>query len=81
MLAAVVIFVLWTGCLLFGIGAASLGSHVYGCHITEGGDGGCPTLAAIAGLTLIAAFGAPLFLGAILGCLLLGGIVFLFGRK
>jgi hypothetical protein len=81
LIIAAVIFLAWTGCFAIGVGAATLGGSVYGCHITEGGDGGCPTLAGFAGLALIGAFGAPIFVIGIAVCLLGSIIAFIFRRK
>ena len=81
LLNAGLIFVAWAGCLAVGIGAATLGKRAFGCNITEGGDGGCPILGGISGLALLGAFGAPLFILAILVCLLGAGIAFAFRRR
>jgi hypothetical protein len=81
LIIAAVILSGWIGCIAIGVGAAALGSSVYGCHITEGGDGGCPTLAGFAGLALLGAFGAPLFIIGIAVCLLGSSIAFMFRRK
>jgi hypothetical protein len=71
----------WIACFAIGVGAASLGSSLYGCHITEGRDGGCPTLGAFAGLALLGAFGAPLFVIGIAICLVGSVIAFIFRGK
>jgi hypothetical protein len=71
----------WIACLALGVGAATLGSRLFGCNITEGGDGGCPILGAVSGLALLAAFGAPLFILAIVGCLIGAAVTFLFRRR
>jgi hypothetical protein len=81
LIIASVILLAWIACFVIGVGAATLGSSVYGCHITEGGDGGCPTLAGFAGLALLGAFGAPIFFIGIGVCLLGSTISFIFRRK
>ena len=81
LLNAGVIFVAWVGCLALGVGAATLGERLFGCHISEGGDGGCPVLGGISGLALLGAFGAPLFILGILVCVLGSGIAFVFRRR
>jgi hypothetical protein len=64
-----------------GSGAALLGNSMFGCNITEGGDGGCPILAGISGLALLGAFGAPLFVLGFIGCLVGALVTFIFRRR
>jgi hypothetical protein len=75
------ILLAWIACVVVGVGAAQVGSHVFKCHITEGGDGGCPILGGISGLALLAAFGAPLFILGLIGCLVGAVVAFIFRRK
>jgi hypothetical protein len=49
LLYAVLIPAAWIACFAVGIGAATLGARLFGCHINEGGDGGCPILGAVSG--------------------------------
>jgi hypothetical protein len=81
LLYAALIPVAWIGCFAVGLGAATLGARLFGCNINEGGDGGCPILGAATGLALLAAFGAPLFALALVGCLIGAAVAFVFRRR
>ncbi|SRR5258708_22678844 len=79
LLSALSIVVAWAACIAVGALFTWLG-HLQGCHLDEGGvhpcivlgvDVGEPLNFLSVGLLLIAAFGAPLFLIGIAGCLVL----------
>jgi hypothetical protein len=73
----------WIACLALGVGTAEVVTH-FGCHGPEVGDPGggiCSVIDALGGLALLAAFGAPLFILAILGSLVVAAFAFIFRRK
>jgi len=79
LLSALLIVVGWVACIAVGAFFTWLG-NLHGCHLDEGGvhpcivsgvDVGEPLNFLSVGLLLIAAFGAPLFLIGIVGCLAL----------
>lgn len=75
------IAIAWVLCF----GVAVLGGEfasMAGCKLNEGGEYPCPVfgmdfgpfLSILLGLGLLAAFGSPLFVLAILGCLIVAGV-------
>lgn len=76
------IVIAWVACLLIGIASSQVGS-MFGCRGPEvgGGNGICALFDGLGGLALLAAFGAPLFILGLIGCL--GWVVlrWLFGAR
>jgi hypothetical protein len=74
------IVVAWIACLLIGAGSSLAGS-MFGCRGPEvgGGHGFCALFDGFGGLALLAAFGAPLFILGVVGCLGWAALRWVFG--
>jgi hypothetical protein len=71
----------WVACLVIGVVSAQVGS-MFGCRGPEvgGGHGLCTLFDGLGGLALLAAFGAPLFILGLIGCLGWAALRWAFGR-